>query len=84
MTRLVNTGSNGRNTNRVIHTDPDCMHVTENSMPPEDAPVDAEDLENCKWCDGERDRVQNQHRDCPFCGETVPKLPAHLPCEGVE
>lgn len=22
--------------------------------------------------------------ECPFCGDTVKKLPAHLPCEGYE
>jgi len=25
-----------------------------------------------------------ESHDCPFCGETVKKLPAHLPCEGYD
>lgn len=26
---------------------------------------------------------QSQDRTCPLCGDRVPELPAHLPCEGV-
>lgn len=81
MTRLVNTGSNGRNADAKIHVDPDCMHVTADSMPVEDAPVNGDELDTCDWCTDTPDREQNQHRTCPFCGDEVPKLPSHLPCE---
>jgi len=81
MTRKVNTGKNANNSNAVIHTDADCMHVTPDSMDVADAPVNADELAECSWCADTATRNQDQYHDCPFCGETVPKLPNHLPCE---
>jgi hypothetical protein len=77
----VNTGMNEVNDQMRLHTDPDCMHVTLDSMPVEDAPVKADDLELCSWCADTVDRPQDQTRECPYCGDTVTKLPDHLPCE---
>lgn len=81
MTIWVNTGKQHSNENRVYHTDLTCQYVTPMSLTAEEAPVDIAELDECSWCSDDWEQSQTQGRDCPFCGESVKKLPDHLPCE---
>lgn len=76
----VNTSKHGANEHRVLHSDPDCMFVTEESVPPEEANVDPDDLKPCDYCAG-KVHGKTITKDCPYCGATVNDLPDHLPCE---
>lgn len=84
MTEWVNTSFRYANDTRQLHPDPGCPHLDEHSTPIEDARIDREALDLCDYCTRSIARTQKADTDCPFCGESVPQLPGHLPCEGVE
>jgi hypothetical protein len=63
------------------HTDKTCRHVGENHR---EVPTDhgvVERLHECAYCRGEEPASPDPAVECPYCGATVQKLPAHLPCE---
>lgn len=73
------TGTNPK----AYHTDPECRHLarrgTGRVIEESRATAERRGLECCKRCSGEYDQsAVEQSAECPFCGEPVGKLPAHL------
>lgn len=81
MTEWVNPNKHASNAEIVKHTDKTCQYVTPESVPAEEAPVNAEELRVCDYCADRIHGRQNEPDPCPFCGDDVKTLPDHLPCE---
>jgi hypothetical protein len=67
----------------VFHTSRDCPYVTQAYLDLSETTQPAEEFRECAWCSDSLDytgKGTNEH-GCPFCGESVDKLPDHLPCE---
>jgi len=71
------------NSRKIYHTDPDCDTLNKGGKPSEVTKEYCSDRELCKICENGVEAYKSaarkvSERDCPYCGETVKKLPYHL------
>jgi len=68
------------------HTDTSCVCIPETYIEREKSQVEAT-ADPCSVCvmNGNQKihKTKHPHKPCPYCGETVGNLPAHLPCNEV-
>jgi len=70
-----------RSTKGIYHTNKDCRQLQRSeSISSKPLNVLREDMRECEICKlSEQSHGVQQDTDCPYCGETVGKLPNHLP-----
>lgn len=71
-----------RSTQKYYHTREDCRQLQRSdAKKPKQLNMLNDDFVECEICKhGEQKHGVQQKKDCPYCGETVGKLPNHLPC----
>jgi len=75
---IVRTGPN--RTPSVYHTDEECPRLKKSHRVVTREYIDTTGLGQCSYCADSVDSNKPEDTTCPFCDETVHKLPDHLPC----